>query len=65
MKPLPRDKWLREACKERLFILLRQHVESGHTGELTEQVLLCLAALPYKRGVNVKAVEICAFIIGR
>ena len=60
-----RDKWLLEACKERLFILLRQHVEAGHTGELLEQVLLTAAGLRYRKGVYIKAVEICAFIIAR
>ncbi len=64
-KPLPRDKWLIEAAKERLFILLRQHIESGHTGELLEQVLLTIATLPFRSGVYGKAIEVCSFIISR
>lgn len=64
-KPLHRDKWLVEAARDRLFILMRQHVESGHTGELLEQCLMSVASLNLKKGVYARAVEICGFIIAR
>jgi hypothetical protein len=44
---------------------MRQHVESGHTGELLEQCLMSVASLNLKKGVYARAVEICGFIIAR
>lgn len=62
--PLARDKWLLDVTRERLFVLLRQHIERGNTGELLEQVLLCIAAIPHK-GVAPKVVEAVTFILRR
>ena len=63
-RPIRRDKWLLDVAKERLFVLLKQHIERGDTGELLEQTLLCLGALTHT-GVATRAVEACAFIIKR